>query len=550
MDYAQHVSVRATPQTEPIAGAAQVPNSAGGYVFAIDDWARLDRFLILGNEGGTYYASERTLTVANAECVKRCIAADGPRTVRRIVEISHSGRAPKNDPALFALAMCAAFGDAVTKGHVHAALPKVARTGTHLFQFVTAALQMRGWGRALKRMVGDIWYGLQDSEKLALQVSKYKQRNGMSHRDLLRLSHPKIVTDDKRAVIAWATHPDRLTGEGAIEITERPAGGKLADDVSLRYAPISPLIMAGTVLQKVTDPAKAAELIRAYDLPREVVPSDLLNEIEVWRALLAKMPMTAMIRNLGKMSAIELLKPLSGEAAAVAARLLNEEALRKARVHPLALLVAQKIYAQGHGEKGKLAWQPVEQITDALNDAFYLAFQNVVPTGKRILIGLDVSGSMGLGSIAGSPLSPREAAAAFCLVTAATEQNYGIFGFSSRFVPLNITPKMRLDTVIERTRNLPFESTDCSLPMLHALEKGLSVDAFVVVTDNETWAGNVHPVQALQTYRRKTGIPAKLVVVGMTATEFSIADPNDGGMLDVVGFDTAAPALIADFIRG
>jgi 60 kDa SS-A/Ro ribonucleoprotein len=97
--------------------------------------------------------------------------------------------------------------------------------------------------------------------------------------------------------------------------------------------------------------------------------------------------------------------------------------------------------------------------------------------------------------------------------------------------------------------NLPFGGTDCALPMLHALEQGLSVDAFVVYTDSETWAGKIHPAEALREYRRRTGIPAKLVVVGMVSNGFSIADPTDGGMLDVVGFDAAAPALIADFIR-
>ena len=86
--------------------------------------------------------------------------------------------------------------------------------------------------------------------------------------------------------------------------------------------------------------------------------------------------------------------------------------------------------------------------------------------------------------------------------------------------------------------------------MLRALEKGLKVDAFVVYTDSETWAGKIHPVQALREYREKTGIAAKLVVVGMVSNGFTIADPDDGGMLDVVGFDAAAPAVIADFIRG
>jgi 60 kDa SS-A/Ro ribonucleoprotein len=77
----------------------------------------------------------------------------------------------------------------------------------------------------------------------------------------------------------------------------------------------------------------------------------------------------------------------------------------------------------------------------------------------------------------------------------------------------------------------------------------VKADAFVVYTDSETWAGSVHPVQALRAYREKTGIPAKLVVVGLVSNGFSIADPADPGMLDVVGFDAAAPAVIAEFIR-
>src|SRR5690242_10394374 len=91
-------------QQMPLPGEAMIANSAGGYVYALDDWARLDRFLVLGTEGGTYYASETRLTRETAQVVARCIAADGKRAVARIVEMSVSGRAPKQDPILFALA--------------------------------------------------------------------------------------------------------------------------------------------------------------------------------------------------------------------------------------------------------------------------------------------------------------------------------------------------------------------------------------------------------------------------------------------------------------
>ena len=85
--------------------------------------------------------------------------------------------------------------------------------------------------------------------------------------------------------------------------------------------------------------------------------------------------------------------------------------------------------------------------------------------------------------------------------------------------------------------------------MVYAKQNRIEVDAFVVYTDNETWAGGIHPSQALVQYRQAMGIDAKLIVVGMTATESTIADPSDPGMLDVVGFDASCPAVMADFVR-
>ena len=112
---------------------------------------------------------------------------------------------------------------------------------------------------------------------------------------------------------------------------------------------------------------------------------------------------------------------------------------------------------------------------------------------------------------------------------------------------LSISPRQRLDDAVGAVSRLPFGGTDCSLPILHALDKGIEVDVFSIYTDNETWAGSVHPHQALARYRREVNPRAKLVVVGMTATNFSIADPADAGMLDVAGFDAAVPSLLADF---
>ena len=166
------------------------------------------------------------------------------------------------------------------------------------------------------------------------------------------------------------------------------------------------------------------------------------------------------------------------------------------------------------------------------------------------LLALDVSGSMGCGEVSGVPnLTPRAASAAMALVTAATEPDYHFVGFSTKLTPLSISPRQRLDDAVREIERLPMGGTDCAQPMIWARDNKIDVDTFCVYTDNETWAGSVHPAQALVQYRQARGIPAKLVVVGMTSTGFSIADPNDAGMVDVVGFDTSTPPVIADFAR-
>ena len=68
-------------------------------------------------------------------------------------------------------------------------------------------------------------------------------------------------------------------------------------------------------------------------------------------------------------------------------------------------------------------------------------------------------------------------------------------------------------------------------------------------TYSETWAGNIQSIQPLPQYQDELVGNAKAVVVGMTSNGFTLADPNDRGMLDVVGFDTSAPAVISDFVR-
>lgn len=530
---------RATPQTEP-ARPDQVANSAGGYVFALDDEARLRRFCVLGVDSPTYYATARDLALENVAVVARMTADEeaGLTAVRIAAEVSDAGRAKKNEPALWVIAAAAGSPHVAVRRAALDALPKVARTGTHLFTFLEYVQKHRGWGPTLRRAVGS-WYVDRSAASLALQTVKYRQRAGWTHRDALRLSHGHLGTGGevppaRRAVFDFACgRPDHDAIRGFDEL-------KVIDGY----------MQAVEAGEKLTA-KEAVRLVTDYRLPWEALPTHVLDSAKVWDALLPHIGVGALIRQLPKMTRVGLLDQTSDATRTVVARLADADGLKRGRVHPLSALVALRTYANGRSVRGDATWTPVQRVADALDGAFYLSFGAVTPTGRRVMLALDVSASMTWGTVCDTPgISPRVASAALALVTANVESDYEIRGFSHELVDVPISPRMRLDQAVKAIERVPMGGTECSLPMLDAIRRNAKVDVFTVYTDNETWAGRMHPFQALREYRDRFAVPARLAVVGMTSTGFSIADPTDPGMIDVVGFDSATPETISAFARG
>ena len=168
----------------------QAPNSAGGFAWAVDTWTRLRRFLVLGSEGGSYYASERTLTRENAKAVEGCVARGRPARGRRDrARLARGPRAEERPGALRARAggRPRRRGDAAGRArraaagrpHGHAPLPVRARSSR-----ASAA----GAARSAARSAAGT--RRRPADALAYQAVKYRQRAGVTHRDLLRLAHP------------------------------------------------------------------------------------------------------------------------------------------------------------------------------------------------------------------------------------------------------------------------------------------------------------------------------------------------------------------------
>jgi hypothetical protein len=326
----------------------------------------------------------------------------------------------------------------------------------------------------------------------------------------------------------------------------------------------------------VADLYKALKLVRDHGLVREQIPTHLLNSSDIWTELLKSkgangkqngMPLEALMRNLGKLSSLPNFMPTNTEF--ICARLSSEEDIQKSRIHPFKVLVASKIYGMGKALKGALAWTVSPRVHDQLTTTFMRSFKNVAPTGRRYMAALDVSGSMSVACMGCPAISCRQASAALAHMLYETEPHVYVRGFTSSTTsgysissrPVSpddgfrnfdhlVRRGMTLDQFIRAT-DAPYGATDCSLPMLRAIDENLDVDVFIIMTDNETFAGKVHPQVALENYRKHANKPdAKLIVVGMTANSLTIADPNDRNTLNLAGFDASMPEIIAMFVRG
>jgi TROVE domain len=342
----------------------------------------------------------------------------------------------------------------------------------------------------------------------------------------------------------------------AIEVNEEEEKKKTGEDPLVATARFLKALLELAKTGEKKDTATAIALMeRNKKIQREHLPTELLNTPQIWNALLSGMGMTALVRNLGKLSQVGVASTRSQD---IIKMLTDPKTVKDSRIHPLQVLVGMKTYSQGKGDLGSMTWTVNSYITAALSTTFRQAFGNITPTGKRFMFGLDVSGSMSMCMCAGAKnITPREGSVAMAMMTLHAEgaQNVHIYGFSNVFYNFNgkIRPEMTIQDAIKAT-DVPFGATDCALPMTEALkmyrQNGIVFDVFCVYTDNETYAPNIHPQVALEQYRKATGVDAKLIVVGMTANQLTIADPKDKNTLNLAGFDTATPELISMFVRG
>ncbi len=469
----------------------QVQGNAGGFVWQISDKEQVIRYLIIGSEGGNYYQTPQQVSSQCASCVLRMTRT--PDNFKWLIEtirqVSTSGRAAKQESTLLALATAIVFAPTpATKTEALNAVNDCVRILTHMYMLIgyikifskaghptptlpfsasasakggeaTAVVVGSGFGRGIRRVFGEYFYSRTGIE-IANLITKYQNREGWTIKDVLTLIHidPKRMKDDDGRLAI--DHVFKTKEEFAKILTTAPPSPAvnlfntikeihaLTERIAQQPPPVNQALASLPNYQSISDLNHIAHLITTAGLSREHLPSQLFKQRRIWEALLTNkgpsgkgkgMPLTALIRNLGKLSTqeIKIIEPrvyrdespsgklaysLSSAATAptmtpafppghaqhyteyIFHRLTNKHDIKYAKIHPYTILVAMLTYKKGQGDKGSLTWVPNVHILDALDHAFKLAFQNITPTGKRIKIALDVSGSMSAAFCTGSPI--------------------------------------------------------------------------------------------------------------------------------------------------
>jgi hypothetical protein len=672
----QSSKTRATiPQTCKL-DIDQVLNCSGGYVWKLSAIEHVNRYLVLGGakDMGNYYKQADDVSHECALSVLQMIRSPDASQFIQLCDllkaVSVGGRAPKQEPVLLSVAAAIVFAKNAKEKEIAFETAKACiRIPTHMFMLAGFVRDLsmakpqnkgKGWGTGFRRTMAH-YYLSHTGRELAFHMTKYQNREGWTHADMIRMLHinPATLADDGARLmfdyvmmkyarksktpsektlatlasqkVAIVPNPFKpLTKAEFVEKLNAISTPQIPTSASIAAAPVAIAQKTGaqTVASKVAgfvsaltsvmpssatpvkptaqaeddtfvviseeddeaagssqkkkgssssqsqlqqvayllkhlhaiheagekkDVPLACALIRSGRLVREHVPTSLFGSKEIWLTLLETMPLEALLRNLGKLTQIGVAAEKYKE---IEARFLNQAEVVKARIHPIKVLVASKVYKNGCGDSGSLSWVPNIYITVALTQLFKLSYGAVTPTGKRIMLGIDVSGSMSTPVLGSKVLNCRDASIAMALLYLETETHVSAVAFSDTLTDLIAPSKfqlrrgMTLDQALAATNGMSFSATDCVLPIQHAIRCKIPIDAFIIITDSETYAPNEHPQNALIRYREVMGIQAKLIVLGMTGNCFTIVDPNDRNTLNLAGFDTSTPEIASMFMRG
>lgn len=438
---------------------ADTINEAGGKAYSHEDRHALAQLAATGCLNRTFYTEAETQLSKVLELAKNL----DPDFVAKTAIFAREKGHMKDMPALLVAILAARRYEGLSK-----VFPRVIDNGKMLRNFVqivrSGTTGRRSFGTAPKRLVRQ-WF----EKRTADEIFRQSTGNSPSIADILKMAHPKPDSKDKEALYGWI-------------LGKEHDAGLLPESVKAFEA----------FKQKQTTevPNVPFEMLTAMQLTSEDWCGIARNARWQW----LRMNINTLQRHgvLAREDMVEL----------VARKLVDEDAIRKARVFPYQLLSAYL----------NIGIEIPMKIRNALQDALEIATANVPKIEGKVKVFVDVSGSMthpatGFRVGSTSKVTCVDVAALIASVILRKNDEAEIIPFSDRVKTLSLNPRDSVMTNAQKIRAALGGGTNCAAPVTLLNERKENADFCFLISDNQSWIGTYNQIPA---YQRGTGLEQKM----------------------------------------
>jgi 60 kDa SS-A/Ro ribonucleoprotein len=503
-----------------------ISNEAGGRAFQLDDRQALAQLAATGTLNHTFYQNAQ----AQLEQVLAFTQNVEPTFIAKTAVYTRKNNHMKDMPVLL-LAILSQRDQALFK----AVFPSIIDNGKQLRNFVqimrSGAIQRKSLGSLPKKMINQWLINASDNQLLSANIG-----NQPSLADVLKMTHPKPKDANQDAFFAYI----------------------LGKKYELEQLPLKVQVLE-KFRQGLTQDVP--------DLPMQLL-TNLSLSAQQW-AEIAKNGGWQMLRmNLNTFARHGVFQ-IEGMDNVIANKLQDQDIIRKSRVLPYQLMTTWSALDVA-------VPQVVRQVLEQMMQA---ALQNVPRLTGRVVVAIDVSGSMaspvtGYRKGATSTLRCVDVASLFACALKQVNPDIEIMPFDTQLHSLNIAENEsdqaslfgRLKQVFSGSKThsifevakqfaaLGGGGTDCSIPLKQLNRDQTAVDLMIYFSDNESWADQLRP-------RHKTGMlyewdilkqrcpEAKLVCVDLQPyTHTQVPERPD--TINIGGFSDEVFRLIDLFAQG
>jgi len=335
---------------------------------------------------------------------------------------------------------------------------RVILTPKDLFDFMILCKNLgvrKGLGRKVKSVIRH-WLSNNLSEYWAI---KYHDELKIATK-LVHVSRDDV--DDKFGIVAWLHEFSRQ------------------DDATIdSMLSKMPKIKQYEMLKRANDEGEILKLIKGGQIPHEVATSIVKPDARIWEVIMKQMPYFALLRHLNTLNKNGVFNN-SNNIEYVVDRLTDVNAIKKAKILPFRLFTAWKV-ASSNGVPAR--------ILNALAIALEKSFVNMPEITGKVIIGVDVSGSM-TTRVRKAEYRFIDIAAIFGAALAKKCKDVTLIPFDYREYEFDHRSYEKIMDIVDYLSAIRGGGTDLAIPVKAMIDREIKADILIEITDDEEWVGH------------------------------------------------------------